>query len=36
MFPKAHAVSCTLVAWKIAYYMTYYPEEYKEALVAAR
>ena len=35
LFPKAHAVSYTLVAWKIAYYMTYYPEEYKEALVVA-
>ena len=35
MFPKAHAVSSTLFAWRLAYYMTYYPEEYKEALSAA-
>lgn len=34
MFPKAHAVSYTLVAWRLAYYMVYYPEAYKEALAA--
>ncbi len=36
LFPKAHAVSYTLAALKIAYYMTYYPKEYKEALVAIK
>ena len=31
MFPKAHTVSSTLVAWRLAYYMTYFPTEYQKA-----
>ena len=34
MFPKAHSVSCTLVAWRVAYFKLYYPEVFDEALVA--
>ena len=32
LFPKAHAVSYTMLAVRLAYYMAYYPEEYYEAL----
>jgi len=36
LFPKAHAVTYTLIAWRLAYYMKYYPKEYKEALIVAK
>ena len=34
LFPKAHAVSYTLTALRMAYFLTYYPTEYEEALLA--
>lgn len=34
LFPKAHTVSSTLTAWRMAYFLTYYPAEYEEALRA--
>ena len=33
LFPKAHAVSATMMAVRLAYYMVYYPDEYFEALL---
>lgn len=33
LFPKAHAVSYTMLAVRLAYYMVYYPEVYREGLV---
>ncbi len=32
LFPKAHAVSYTMLAVRLAYYMVYYPEVYQEGL----
>ena len=32
LFPKAHAVSYTMMAVRLAYYMVYYPSEYYESL----
>ena len=32
LFPKSHAVSYTMMAVRLAYYMVYYPDEYNEAL----
>ena len=32
LFPKSHAVSYTMLAVRLAYYMVYYPDEYYEAL----
>ncbi len=32
LFPKAHAVSYTMMAVRLAYYMIYYPDEYGETL----
>jgi DNA polymerase-3 subunit alpha (Gram-positive type) len=32
LFPKAHAVSYTLLAVRLAYYMVYYPDIYQEGL----
>lgn len=32
IFPKAHAVSSTLVAWRLAYYKVYYQEAFAEAI----
>ena len=32
LFPKAHAVSYTMMAVRLAYYMVYYPDEYYESL----
>lgn len=34
LFPKAHAVSYTMMAVRLAYYMLYYPELYSEGLSA--
>ena len=34
LFPKAHAVSYTLLAVRLAYYMVYYPDIYQEGLAA--
>lgn len=34
LFPKAHAVSYTLLAVRLAYYRVYYPEVYQEGLAA--
>ena len=33
LFPKSHAVSYTMLAVRLAYYMVYYPDEYSEALL---
>ena len=35
LFPKSHAVSYTMMAVRLAYYMVYYPDEYFEALSEA-
>ena len=32
LFPKSHAVSYTMMAVRLAYYIVYYPDEYFEAL----
>lgn len=32
LLPKAHAVSYTLLAWQLAYYRTFYPEQFSEVL----
>ena len=32
LFPKAHAISTTMLAVRLAYYMVYYPDEYYESL----
>ena len=32
LFPKAHAVSYTMLAVRLAYYMVYYPEVYQEGI----
>ena len=32
LFPKSHAVSYTMMAVRLAYYMVYYPDEYYETL----
>ena len=32
LFPKAHAVSYTMMAVRLAYYKMYYPEAYQEGL----
>ena len=32
LFPKSHAVSYTMMAVRLAYYMVYYPDEYYESL----
>ena len=32
LFPKSHAVSYTMLAVRLAYYMVYYPDEYYETL----
>ncbi len=34
LFPKAHAVSATMMAVRLGYYMFYYPEAYREGLSA--
>ena len=34
LFPKAHAVSYTMLAVRLAYYRVYYPEVYQEGLAA--
>ncbi len=34
LFPKAHAVSATMLSVRLAYYMLYYPEVYQEGVVA--
>ena len=36
LFPKAHAVSYTMMAVRLAYYMVYYPDEYYESLSEVR
>ena len=35
LFPKSHAVSYTMMAVRLAYYMVYFPDEYYEALSEA-
>ena len=32
LFPKAHSASYTLVAWRLAYYKVYYPENFECAI----
>ena len=32
LFPKAHAASSALIAWRLAYYKVYFPKEYEQAL----
>ena len=36
LFPKAHAVSYTMLAVRLAYYMVYYPKTYSEGLAVIR
>lgn len=32
LFPRAHAVSYALLAWRTAYYKVHFPNEYEQAL----